>query len=420
VAISGFDDDSFRETLRKNFTPAQAVTDPRMLRGRDAKLTQIDRAFNSPGKQVFIYGDRGVGKTSLSLTAATMHQSADNSPIYIACDQNASFFQIIRDIIKDCIPTRKLTQKYKTTQKISIHAPIILGYDAEHSIDHGTVPDFTSINDAISALKYVCQFHSEKPVIIIDEFDQLVTPDDKKYFADLIKQVADREIAARFIFCGIGHSLEALMGAHLSTGRYVTPIELEPLSFLACREMIDHASEDFGLEIAEETNRRIAEISDGFPYYVHLLGEMIFWSIYDDQRRLSKCEKYHFEQGVRDCLREAQPFLKLAYEKSTQKYSDDHEEVLWAVADSDQLRRQISEIYEGSYQPIMKVRVHREMLSRKRFHSRIYNLCDERHGRMLVRKGAGWYQFRENIMRGFVRLKAEESNVSLGYGFHDR
>ena len=34
-----------------------------------------------PGKHIFIYGDRGVGKTSLAQTAAFLQQSADSSPI---------------------------------------------------------------------------------------------------------------------------------------------------------------------------------------------------------------------------------------------------------------------------------------------------------------------------------------------------
>jgi hypothetical protein len=33
-------------------------------------VTIIDRAFASPGRQIFIFGDRGVGKTSPAVTAA--------------------------------------------------------------------------------------------------------------------------------------------------------------------------------------------------------------------------------------------------------------------------------------------------------------------------------------------------------------
>src|SRR4051794_10617154 len=73
VTIKGIHEVEFRDILRTHLTSAKAISDPQYLRGRQAKLTQIDRAFNSPGKHVFIYGDRGVGKTSLALTAAVLH-----------------------------------------------------------------------------------------------------------------------------------------------------------------------------------------------------------------------------------------------------------------------------------------------------------------------------------------------------------
>ena len=61
MAIPDVDEQQFREVLRRNLSPARAISDPSHLRGRLKLLKQIDRAFNSPGKHVFIYGDRGVG-----------------------------------------------------------------------------------------------------------------------------------------------------------------------------------------------------------------------------------------------------------------------------------------------------------------------------------------------------------------------
>ena len=66
MSIPGLEEEDFRRILRENLTPAKAVSNPAHLRGRASKLLQIDRAFNSPGKHVFVFGDRGVGKTSLA------------------------------------------------------------------------------------------------------------------------------------------------------------------------------------------------------------------------------------------------------------------------------------------------------------------------------------------------------------------
>ena len=55
------------------------------------------------------------------------------------------------------------------------------------------------------------------------------------------------------------------------------------------------------------------------------------------------------------------------------------------------------------------------ILPREAFNHRLLNLRQENDRRVLVGHGAGWFSFRENIMRGHVRLRAEERGISIGY-----
>ena len=48
------------------------------------------------------------------------------------------------------------------------------------------------------------------------------------------------------------------------------------------------------------------------------------------------------------------------------------------------------------------------------FNQRLLSLRLEGHGRIIVGHGAGWYSFRENLMRGYVRLQAENQQIELG------
>ena len=243
LSIKGLSVADFRSRLRSNLTSAQAISDPSHLRGRQAKLDQIDRAFNSPGKHVFIYGDRGVGKTSLALSAAVLHQSADNDPIFVSCDQSLTCFRLVTDIVKGCIPARDVIQRRKVNRgvKFSLFG---LGGDLAESIERGTVPDIASINEAVNCLRYVAQFHSREPVVIVDEFDQLTNVLERKHFADLIKQLSDRDVGIRLIMTGIGRSLDDLIALlqedaheHLPDDRWIhlVPSELpnHPLFFHA-------------------------------------------------------------------------------------------------------------------------------------------------------------------------------------------
>src|SRR5258706_15076669 len=119
MAINNLDQESFKAILKANLTPAKSIKDPEHLRGRESKLRAIDRALNSPGRHVFIFGDRGVGKTSLAQSAAVLHQSADNEPIVIACESGADFFKLVQDIAKACLPGHG-TQKTHTTSTFKV------------------------------------------------------------------------------------------------------------------------------------------------------------------------------------------------------------------------------------------------------------------------------------------------------------
>jgi Cdc6-like AAA superfamily ATPase len=48
------------------FTPADEVREPERFAGRKEQLQTLSRALESDGVQIVIYGNRGVGKSSLA------------------------------------------------------------------------------------------------------------------------------------------------------------------------------------------------------------------------------------------------------------------------------------------------------------------------------------------------------------------
>jgi uncharacterized protein len=108
--------------------------------------------------------------------------------------------------------------------------------------------------------------------------------------------------------------------------------------------------------------------------------------------------------------------LRAQYDKATQKYrnTEDYEAALWSLADSTSDRRQIPEIYDASYKWISAARPGQKVLTREQLNQRYLSLRKDSHGRIVVGFGSGWFAFRENIMRGFVRLRAESKGINLG------
>ncbi|HEX2257127.1 MAG TPA: ATP-binding protein [Afifellaceae bacterium] len=164
--------DQFKGILARFLTPARAISDPAHLYGRQKRLRAIERAFNSPGKHVFVYGDRGVGKTSLAQSAAVLHQSSDGKPILIACDQYANFYKMVAAIAQNSIPPRDAIERPTKQTTGGFRIPGLTG-EMKTGLQSGLIPPIESLNDAIIVLKYVAEIHSKEPVIIVDEFDQI-------------------------------------------------------------------------------------------------------------------------------------------------------------------------------------------------------------------------------------------------------
>ncbi len=412
MALRLFSETTFVEAKKKVFFPARAITSPENLVGRSSQLDKIRRAFSNDGKQIFIYGERGVGKTSLAKTAAYLHQSTDNEPVLVACSPNSTFSSIMQDVARGCLPADETMRKIVDTQHRSLGVKG-MGHQAIKTIENGEIPDITNVNHAISVLKFVAQLHSDDPVVIIDEFDRILTESERGLFADFLKQVSDQELSIKFIFCGISTDVDGLIGQHFSAGRYMSPIELGPLSQDALWEIFEKAEEIFGISIDKEIKIRAAIIADGYPYFMHLIGDSLLWNMFQNNVETASADL--FEKAIRQAVDEAEPMLKQHYDNATQKYeSKDYSEVLWSVAATRVFPKKWKEIYENYYLTLINPTALVPNLTSDGYYKRILNLTKVQHGEILKTNENGWYQFRENVVRSYVRLRAAKSGVELG------
>ncbi|MGQ2989772.1 MAG: AAA family ATPase [Brevundimonas sp.] len=406
--IEGFDEASFSAELPLYFTPAKPISRPEHLYGRDAKLRAISRALGSPGKHIFIYGDRGVGKTSLAKTAFQLHRPACEDAPIIVCENDSKFFELVDAMRRQLVLTGQAAQ----VGQRSSHA-----FQTDPMQNSGLeLPTLRNMNDVVEVLRSIAPKSGQPAVVIVDEFDQLPGDSEKKNFADLIKQLSDQDVNIRLIICGIGRSLEELIGTHLSTDRYLAAVSLDQIPHDSRWKIIEAACERFDVKIDRDSIIRIGQISDGFPYYIHLMGEKIFWQVFDDHENVKIVSKDHYKMGIQSAIEESQTSLKQAYELATQKHklSEDYQDVLWSVADGTLMSRQVSDIFQNSYLEIMDSMNSRKALSKEAFYQRMNKLKTESHGRIIVGNQQGWYGFRENVVRGYVRLRAERAGVKIG------
>ncbi|RQH16004.1 ATP-binding protein [Bradyrhizobium sp. RP6] len=418
MAIRGITDADLKLILSENLTPSDSIKTPERLFGRERTLTTIDRAFSSPGRQIFIYGDRGVGKTSLALTTAFMHTGVENLPIYVMCGRTNNFGQTIQAIGNALIPVEQRLEKAASGGGFNFSLPGGFGgigvSDGTQASSNITAPQ--SLNEALDIIRYVAAKRANTTIIIVDEMERIESQAEREKFAEFIRNIPELNADVRFIFCGIMHDVSELLQTHPSAGRILETIELKRLNYSDLWKILTVVAKKLNIEIQEEALIRIGQVSDGFPHYVHLIGECLFWGMFDDPDEVTRSNADHYKIGITGALQRTEAALQAAYEKATRKTrnTEDYEEALWALADSTSDKRQISDIYDQSYKWIMMKRTGRSMLSREQLNQRYLAMRKDSHARIVAGFGSGWFAFRENIMRGYVRLRAEAQGIDLG------
>lgn len=416
MSIKGINEVQLTEILAAHLSPSKEINDPDRLIGRDKYLTRIRRSLQSPGRHIFIFGERGVGKTSLAYTAGLLATHEKKNFIYIPCGEKSTFFEVVAAIGNSIIDVDKRIGVNGRGLTFSVSAPLIGGFSAGSTAKGATSISLpNSYSEAVDILRFVRSKLTGQIIVAVDELDRVASKGEKTLFAELLKNIGTQVDDMRFILCGIGANVDEVLGEHLSTGRMFDPIEVEKLSHDLLWKIVEDVAGELKVSIDIGYKIRIGLISDGFPHFVHLIGECLFYAMFDDEIDVSKCERHHFDVALTEALQKAEPSLRRIYQMATEKSKNktDYEEALWALADRTATRRQIKEIYESSYLRISDERKNAKPLSREKLNSRLLTLRTDSHANVLVGHGSGWFSFRENVVRGYVRLKAESEGMEL-------
>jgi hypothetical protein len=405
-------EEQFGLIMRRVLASSRAIETPEFLKGRDEQLGEIRKAWYQGGRQIFIHGYRGVGKTSLAMTAAHQQQAIEATPIRVIAEEGVSFGQIMKDVFARAFPTdpRLKSRKFEGSVGLKYGG---LSAEIKRSIESGDAPVPKSLNEAVQVTEFMLALHSKAPVIVIDEFDQLKSKTEQGKFAAFVKEIGDSHLPIRLIFCGIGDSIDSFFSAHASAYRQFHALKLNRLDWEPRFDIITTAAQALGITVDDDetTMIRIARLSDGFPHFVHLICEKLFWAVWEDPSSDMRARASHFEQAIFHAVTAIEPRLKAPYEKATQNYSNDIEPVLWAVADDHQLMRPTREIW-ASYERIME-RSGRTPLTKQKFYGRMNDMKKKARGEVLAGNRSGWYEFTEKMMRGYARMRATQEGIEL-------
>ena len=408
------DETSFINKLKETVSPTFPIRTVELLKGRENELETVRRALLMPGRHAFIYGDRGVGKSSLAHTAANLYQSSDGAPITVSGSADGTFNSIIANIAYDALNRSRVEHVSKQTRGLSFSWRGLSWSGSQEVAPVDIVEHLRTIGDAVGLLAEIGKLHSRDPIIILDEFDTIKDVNERNKFASLIKMIGDQEVPIKFVFTGVGSSLDDLLGAHQSAYRQLTTVELGRLGWDGRREIALKAAHAFGLDLDNNIAWRIAMVSDGFPYYVHLIMEKMLWEAFTADEPVETLGQTHYLAGLAVAIGEITAELRKPYEKAVLYRDSEYEAVVWATADGEDLQRDSGSMY-ASYEVVCTKRKEEAVLSRQRFGDRLRQLRNTSYGSILksMEKRPGWFTYNEKMLRGYVRMQAEANGVEL-------
>ncbi|CAM4228756.1 DNA-binding protein [Bordetella tumbae] len=413
MGVSGYSKDDFGKKVAMVVNAATPIRSVEHLKGRDQKLEEIQRALYAAGRHIFVYGDRGVGKSSLAATAAYQYQSSDAEPIFVSGSPDDTFQSIIANIAVQALGRSKVQSKNKReTASISFRG---LQWSSTNEISAtDLIGQVKSIGDASELLKQASAAHSDKPTVVLDEFDMIKNVDERAKFASLLKQLGDQSINLKFFITGVGPSCQELLGAHPSTHRQLATFELMRLGFEGRREIVQEAASAFDFELDDDVNWRIALISDGYPYYIHLIVEKMLWAAFDSNSDDPKLGWDEFHTGLRVAVEETNADLKKPYMKAVLYRPPELEDIVWSTADGDDLFRDSKSMF-SSYEHVISKRLDRPTVDRSKYGDYLRKLRTTVYGSILkpIAGRSGWYEYSEKMLRGYVRMQAEANGVTL-------
>jgi Cdc6-like AAA superfamily ATPase len=294
-----------RASTHRLFNPSSPIDEDRLFSGRLTQVTDMLGVVYERGAHAILFGERGVGKSSLANTITAKIPPAVTNIKFLKenCRPEDTFFTLWSKILFD------------------------FQYDGILISDflRDETRDFMVIK-ILESLPKTSQY-----VFIFDEFDRIASMATKSAIADTIKHFSDYPQNITIVIVGVGYSIEELFGAHPSIQRCCRQIQMPRMSKPELSEIISDRYPKIGIKCSEQLVGKLIDLARGLPGYAHLAGREAALSALNDERRT--IEDIDYSEAIKESVRRAQESIITAYNRAVYSAKDNiYKQVLLACA----------------------------------------------------------------------------------------
>jgi Cdc6-like AAA superfamily ATPase len=285
------------------FTPGAPIDSLSLFGGRMEQVLDVINTVGQRGQHVMLYGERGVGKTSLANVLSDLFADKDLATleaIKVNCHSSDSYESVWANVFREL----------EAVGGRLADTPV---QDPEH-------------------VRFSLQRLDAQTLIVIDELDRLEDDEALSLLADTVKTLSDHSVAVTLVLVGVADSVDDLIGDHHSVERALTQVHMPRMSVSELEEIVEKGLGELKMTIDPAAKTRIARLSEGLPHYTHLL------SLHGAQRALAddrdQIRSSDVEQAIGLAVQKVQQSIRSTYERATRSPRRDSlfDEVLLACA----------------------------------------------------------------------------------------
>ena len=250
------------QLVAQAFRPSAPVDRRSLFSGRTDQIAELFSAVAQPGQHAVVYGERGVGKTSLSAVVAELLASSGVLTARTTCDSGDDFSSVWRKALGE-IALHSESRGIgfaATTTDVATPASAVFGEAVvtPHAVARGL--------EALARTRPLA--------IFLDEFDRLSNPEDRALFTDTIKQLSDDAAPATLVLVGVADTIDELLREHRSIERALVQVRMPRMARDELAQVARGGIEAAQMTIEAPAVDRVTALSQGLPHFTHLLTQL--------------------------------------------------------------------------------------------------------------------------------------------------
>lgn len=375
------------------FTPGSPVNEKDLFAGRLEQFDSVLTATSQRGYHAVLYGERGVGKTSLSnIMAGALAESGGWIVPRVNCDGTDTYSSLWRKALQDIVLTNVRPGMGFGAQDVQEAQSMVNG-----------LPPVLTPDDVRRALQHLSrQAHL---LLAFDEFDRLADKSITTLMSDTIKTLSDYSVQATVLLIGVADSVDELVLGHQSIERALIQIPMPRMSSAEIEQILDTGLSRLVMTIDHAAKLELVSLSQGLPYIAHLLAlNSVKSALRKGNLHVGSAD---VDEGIKQSLGQWQQTIIRSYYDATQSSQPGniYKPVLLACA--------LAETDDLAYFSAAAVRAPLRVITDRdydipNFAQHLKNFSEEGRGGMLERTGETRrirYRFTSPLMRPYIIMR---------------